>query len=69
MYKQKQQLQEQVWPASAERWLLEWAISFDAWLDTPEGIKWLAEQESMYEERRNAQSWQDRQADIMGWQS
>lgn len=69
MYTHKQQTQEQAWPKNAERWFLEWAMSFDAWLDTPDGVAWLEDQEAMDSERRNAQPWEDRQADLSGWKS
>ena len=68
MYKQNEKTQAKDWPESAEAWFLEWAMSFDAWLDTTDGQKWLDEQEAMDTDRRNAGPWEDRAADIAGWQ-
>ena len=69
MYKQNEKTQAKDWPESAEVWFIEWAMSFDAWLDTPDGQAWLDAQEAMDTDRRNAEPWEDRQADVMGWQA
>ena len=68
MYSESKKTQAKHWPESAEAWFLEWAMSFDAWLDTTDGQKWLDEQEAMDTDRRNAGPWEDRAADIAGWQ-
>ncbi|EXJ16941.1 hypothetical protein [Imhoffiella purpurea] len=33
----------------------DWAMSFDAWLDTPAGLVWLAEQEEAFSMARDAE--------------
>ncbi|MBK1722815.1 hypothetical protein [Thiocystis violacea] len=33
----------------------DWAMSFDAWLDTPAGLAWLAEQEDAFSMARNTE--------------